>query len=267
MFLQSLFITVFSLVLTGLFALSTLAAVHSFSITQAHLHMLAAADHAVEAARESAAADLQNMPQDEALPSLNPPSDTMDQTANITISTTVDTTADSEISACTVHDQSHTCNLSIGEGLAERRIWETINLRISPAGNEHLTLRRHVLLRLLRNKPYATVVAIRDDAVSGSQLLGDAAGMPSIPGDAATVAPDDAQTFHDTRVHIYEPCRFVTSSNPAIATDNRSWANWQGGSPPAPARQNTCDTGAGETTQYMSTTQSSAERSSSSWGH
>jgi len=148
---------------------------------------------------------------------------------------------------CGAHDETTQCNIEIGSGVAERRVWETIDIR-SLSAAEPVNLRRHVLLRLLRAEPYATVVAVRDDGTFGSSLLGDASGFP------------------DTLVRAYEPCRFVAAENAAVATGGRSWANWQGGNP-GPARQDLCDTGAGETSSYENAAQGSIDRVSSSWGH
>ena len=273
MFLQSLFFTVFALLLTTLFAISALTNVHRLSISHAQRSMLAAADGAVERTREAADSTMQRIAlQQNVLPLLTEIPDTTDSSGTVTVHTTIDgalyamSSPEGTQQACVVHDAQHQCNLSIGPDLAEQRVWETIDLRTLAASGEQITLRRHVLLRLLRTKPYATVVAVRDDGVSGSALLGDPSGVTAAANDASSPSIDAAAQFHDTRVHIYEPCRFVTSNNPAIATDNRVWANWQGGQT-TPGRQNSCDNGAGETTRYVNTTQSSPARAASVWGH
>lgn len=274
MLLQSLFFTVFSLVLTSMFAISALSAVHALTASRMQMHMLATADSAVERARAAAAKNIQGIAtQENVLPLLSAVPDTADGSGLIIAHTSIDSTITAaplpnvnRSTACDVHDVEHECNLSIGNNLAEQRVWETIDLHTTAASSHNATLRRHVLLRLLRMKPFASVIAVRDDAVAGSQLLGDPAGVPAAPYDATVPSAGNASRFRDTRIHIYEPCRFVTSENPAIATDRHVWANWQG-SQSTPARQNACDNGAGETTQYTNVTRPAPLRSESSWGH
>jgi hypothetical protein len=254
MLIQSLFFVLFTTVLMSCFALSTVSRIHASAEHRMQMLALAAADVAVERARETAETAMRAA-SGAASPStsLTAFSDGADGTGLLTLHNSIDAptdlSADPPIASasCSAHDATEQCNIEVGSGVGERRVWETIDIR-SLSAAEPVNLRRHVLLRLLRAAPYATVVAVRDDGTSGTRLLGDASGFPNM------------------RVKAYEPCRFVSSKNAAMATAGRNWANWQGGNP-GPARQNQCDTGAGEASRYANAAQPAVDRLSSSWGH
>jgi hypothetical protein len=261
MFFQSVLFCICIVALSTYLAVSGGNRLESFAAARLRMNAVSIADVEVERVREAAATQMRAVVEERpASADFIPPADTKEGSLDVHVAfdSSVDLAAANQTSAmsCPEHDSARQCNLEVGAGVDERRVWLTIEIRTSPGVIVPLNLKRHVLLRLLHTQPYATIIAVRDGNMT---LAGDAAGVAALPNDADGPQAGAADAYRDTRVHVYEPCRVLDTSLGNVARDGHNWANWQGGTA-GPARQAKCDTGAGEVSRYVDAPLSSGSK-------
>lgn len=125
-------------------------------------------------------------------------------------------------------------NLQTSALAQETRLSAVVSIEVhgpAPAAALLAKRTRLVTVRLFAVAPYAIVDGSRDLATEDASVAaeGDAAGVPALPGDAATPDPTRPGAYRDTTIKIRYPCAGPDTSGPDPGDNGKPW----GGSPGA----------------------------------